>query len=341
MIQKAKNIENILKGCPKNEIIRNNLIKAYSIINDEKYRKVCCAVSGGADSDVMLDICYRCDKDNKIDYIWFDTGLELSATKEHLAFLESKYDIQIRREKAIKSVPLSCKEYGQPFISKIVSQFIHSCQIHDFKFEDKPYEKLKLEYPKISTTLKWWCNVGNVKMWRINQNKWLKEFLILNPPNFRVSANCCTYAKKKPIHQILESENYDLQIIGVRRAEGGARAVSYKSCYDERLGGCDYFRPLFWYTDKDKQEYEQAYGIVHSKCYTEYGMKRTGCVGCPFNRKLSEDLTTFQEYEPNMYKAACHVFKDSYEYTKKYREFYSKMQTKEKMEKTQKQKENI
>ena len=37
----------------------------------------------------MLDIVWRCDKDNKVDYVWFDTGLEYQATKDHLKYLEN------------------------------------------------------------------------------------------------------------------------------------------------------------------------------------------------------------------------------------------------------------
>ena len=82
-LKKAQNLEELLKNCPHNQIIGDNLIRAWSKINSPKYDKIVCSISGGADSDVMLDICWRCDKDNKIDYVWFDTGLEYQATKDH------------------------------------------------------------------------------------------------------------------------------------------------------------------------------------------------------------------------------------------------------------------
>ena len=75
----------------------------------------------------------------------------------------------------------------------------------------------------------------------------------------------------------------DLEIIGVRKAEGGIRSASYKTCFSEsKSKGCNSYRPVFWYTDSDKKAYEEFYGIQHSRCYTEYGLKRTGCVGCPY-----------------------------------------------------------
>ena len=93
MVQKANTIEELLQDCPVNSIIGDNLIRAWSKINSSKYLYILCSISGGSDSDDMLDIVYRCDKSNKVKYVWFDTGLEYSATKEHLEYLENKYDI--------------------------------------------------------------------------------------------------------------------------------------------------------------------------------------------------------------------------------------------------------
>ena len=68
----------------------------------------------------MLDIIWRCDKDNKVDFVWFDTGLEYQATKDHLKYLENKYGIEVKSYRAIKPIPTSCKEFGQPFISSYI-----------------------------------------------------------------------------------------------------------------------------------------------------------------------------------------------------------------------------
>lgn len=64
---------------------------------------------------------------------------------------------------------------------------------------------------------------------------------------------------------------------------------------------------------------------MHSKCYTEYGLKRTGCVGCPYGRDFENELEVVQKYEPKLYKAVCNIFKDSYEYTRKYKAFVEDM----------------
>lgn len=118
-------LEEILKTLPENnDIIKDNMIKAYSTINDPNYSKIFCSVSGGSDSDLILDICYKCDKDNKVSYGWFDTGLEYQATKDHLKYLEQKYGITIERIPPKLPIPVSCKKYGEPFYSKFVSEMI-------------------------------------------------------------------------------------------------------------------------------------------------------------------------------------------------------------------------
>lgn len=327
-----KTLIGLLENCPKNQIIGDNLVRAWSKINSSKYEKIVCSISGGSDSDVMLDICTKCDKDNKIEYVWFDTGLEYQATKDHLKYLEEKYEIEIKEYKAIKPIPFSCKKYGQPFLSKQVSEYIKRLQSHNFKWEDKAFEELYQEYPKCKAALLWWCNKKECNSFNIRWNKWLKEFLIENPPTFSISSVCCKYAKKDVSHKLLDENRYDLNIIGVRKAEGGVRAGSYKSCFDEngksKYGTYDNYRPLFWYKNSDKQDYENHYAIIHSKCYTKYGLERTGCAGCPYGRDFEKELEIIQKHEPKLFIAVNNIFGDSYEYTRKYREFCKLMDKK-------------
>lgn len=320
-----KTLDSLLEGCPQNQTIGDNLVRAWSKINSNKYEKIVCSISGGSDSDVMLDICTKCDKDKKIEYVWFDTGLEYQATKDHLKYLEEKYGIKIKSYKAIKPIPLTCKQYGQPFLSKQVSEYIKRLQKHNFKWEDKSFEELYQEYPKCKAALLWWCNKKECNSFNIRWNKWLKEFLIENPPTFSISSVCCKYAKKDISHKLLDENGYDLNIVGVRKAEGGVRAGSYKSCFDKngksKCGLYDNYRPLFWYKNSDKEDYENHYGIIHSRCYTEYGLKRTGCAGCPFGRDFENELEIIEKHEPKLFIAVNNIFGDSYEYTRKYREF--------------------
>lgn len=322
---KPQSIYDLLQDCPKNQTITDNLIRAWAKINSPKYKKIVCTISGGSDSDVMLDIVWRCDKDNKVDYVWFDTGMEYEATKEHLKDLEEKYEIEIQECKAIKPIPAACKQYGRPFLSKRVSDYINRLQKHNFQWEDKPYDVLVQKYPRCQTALKWWCNAAKSPQFCISRNKLLKEYMIENSPTFLISHKCCTYAKKDVLRKLLKEGDYDLNIFGVRKAEGGARATAYKSCFNEGDGGCDFYRPLFWYKNSDKEEYVKAFCIENSACYTEYGLKRTGC---PYGRDFEYELKVIEQYEPKFYKAVMRIFGESYEYTRGYREFQKKMEEK-------------
>lgn len=328
-VKKYKNIDELVQNCPRNSIIGENLIRAWSKVNSPLYDKIICLVSGGEDSDVMLDIMWRCDLDNKVIYAWFDTGLEYQATKDHLKYLEEKYDIQIQRFKAIKPIPNSCKEYGQPFMSKYVSEMIQRLQRHNFKWEDKSFEELYKEYPKCKVALQWWCNCNISNRYDISRNKYLKEFMVANPPQFKISNKCCKYAKKDLVHKIIAENGYDLEVNGVRRAEGGIRDVAYKSCFDSN-GDWDRYRPLFWYANKDKAKYIIHYGVVPSDCYLRYGLERTGCAGCPFGKRFEAELEIIERYEPKLHKAVNKIFGDSYAYTRAYKKFCAKMGGKDK-----------
>ena len=48
------------------------------------HENVACSISGGADSDIMLDIVNRLDTEKKVHYVFFDTGIEMRATLKHL-----------------------------------------------------------------------------------------------------------------------------------------------------------------------------------------------------------------------------------------------------------------
>lgn len=319
-----------------NFTIFDGLVKANSVINNPQYKTIICSISGGSDSDIVLDICHKIDKDKKIIYVWFDTGLEYQATKDHLKFLEEKYQIEIKREKAKMPIPISNKKFGHPFVSKQVSEWMERLQRHNFEWENEPFEVLYKKYPRCKAALKWWCNKWtnedenpSKSRFNIAYNKWLKEFLVENPPTIKISGKCCKGAKKDVIKDTLDKYNADLNIYGVRKAEGGARAGAYKTCYDIDLDVPQY-RPIFWYKNEDKLEYEKIFNINHSECYTKYGLQRTGCAGCPFGGDFEEELRIIRTYEPKLEKGINNIFKDSYEYTKKYLEFYAKKQADEK-----------
>ena len=150
-------LNEILDQAPENEtIILESIVLTHQKLL--RYDNILCTISGGSDSDILLDLCQKVKEKDNIKYVFFDTGLEFKATKEHLDYLEKKYGISIERVKAIKPIPTCCKEFGQPFLSKQVSEWISRLQRHNFKWEDKPFDVLYKEYPKCKAALRWWCN---------------------------------------------------------------------------------------------------------------------------------------------------------------------------------------
>jgi len=309
----------------------DNIILLKSILKTENilslYSNVAVSVSGGADSDIVVDIISKCELDTKVRYVFFNTGLEYKATFEQLKQLEKKYSIEIEIVKVKNPIPKSIKGKGQPFLNKHVTEMITRLQRHNFNWKDGILEELEGRFDNCRSALQWWCNVKATGL-NISQNKWLKEFLIENPPNFSISGYCCKGAKKDPSTQFIKENNIELMITGVRKAEGGTRKTAYKTCYNEKVDGVDGFYPILWYKNNDKEEYEEQFNVVHSKCYTDYGLKRTGCAGCPFGRQFEFELEVIKEHEPKLYKAAQNLFKESYEYTRKYRKFKEMMNRK-------------
>lgn len=214
------------------------------------------SISGGSDSDIMLDMIERIGyPHSKVHYVFFNTGLEFEATKKHLDYLEEHYGITIECVRAKTPVPLGVKKYGVPFLNKTVSQYISRLQKHGFKWEDKPFDELYVEYTHCKAALRWWCNEwGESSRINISQTKYLKEFMIENPPDFPISDGCCQGAKKLTAKAVQKSINPDLTCQGVRKSEGGARSIRYTSCFDKMFGECDRFRPIFWLKSDDKKK---------------------------------------------------------------------------------------
>ncbi len=285
----------------------------------DRYKPIVCSISGGADSDIMLDMVHKIDRMNKVRYVFFDTGLEMQATKNHIHDLEKKYGIVIDVAKPKKPIPTACKQYGQPFFSKEIAEKIERLQRHGFNWENEPLDVLLKRYPKCKAALRWWCNdFGEKSRYNISKQPFLKEFMHEHPPQFKISPKCCDCAKKDPAIQY--SKNASLTLVGIRKAEGGARSTAYKSCFSESVKYGNRHFPLFWFTSADKKEYEDFFDITHSKAYTVYGCK---CAACPFGSRFEQELEMLRTYETNLYTAALNTFGSSIEYTRAYRKYKS------------------
>lgn len=312
----------------KNGVILDMLMKCQSVF--ESHNKAFVSVSGGGDSDVLIDLCERVRTATPIElhFGFFYTGLEYQATLSHLDYLEDRYGIEIVRYRPEKSIPTCARVHGEPFLSKYVSQNISRLQKYGFQWEDEPFDILRERYPNCKSALRWWTNTwtrtDRPGWFDIGRNQLLKEFMVENPPDFPISDKCCHYTKKKLAKQVNRQLNVDVDLVGVREAEGGIRAATKsfrKSCITINEKGVDHYRPLYWLDDVAKADYVRLFDIHHSDCYEVWGFTRTGCVGCPFGKEVLSELEVARVYEPRMVSAVERVFAHSYEYTRRYYEY--------------------
>ena len=136
-------LDEALNKCADNNnyTIYTSMCKAQRILM-RSYSPVC-SISGGSDSDIVLDLIHKVDEDGKVKYFWIDTGL------------------------------------NTPLLQK---------------------------YSRCKTALQWWCGerysdkdgIQKISRFSIYRNRFLKEFIMANPPDFPISNKCCEYSKKKP-----------------------------------------------------------------------------------------------------------------------------------------------
>lgn len=292
--------------------INNTLGKMSHYLGNHK--SICVSVSGGSDSDIIVHMIATYFRNflGKIHFVFVNTGLEYRATLLHLDYLEKRYEIKIDRVKGVP-IPLAVKQNGVPFVSKRVSDYLSRLQLHKFDFSNVTVNEGVEKFGRCRAALRWWCNDwGNNSMFNIDRNMGLKEFLMNEKPNIPFSAECCHISKKKPLVGYQRSVDADLIINGSRKNEGGTRASSHNSCFKQGRDGVDLYMPLYYWDNDTKAYYKKAEGIVYSDCYEVWGMRRTGCVGCPFALKREEELSILSKNEPLLYKACCNVFGESY-----------------------------
>lgn len=310
----------------------------------KEHPKAICSYSGGADSDILIDLIERTRKMiptlPKVKYVFFNTGLEMRATKDHVRETADKYGVEIETVRPKIGIVQAVRQHGVPFVSKIMSAGLSEWQKKGVPLsiaeeydqaEDKAAKRaeLKERYPKCESLINFLCCCNaageprpNIQL-VINSSKYMRDFIAEYPPDFRISAKCCDYCKKQPAHRV--QKEYEMIITGERRDEGGMRSVPRKDntslCFTETSSGQFRLRPLYYVTDLDKQWYKDHYAIKYSDAYEVYGLTRTGCCGCPISYKAVEDLEKIRPYEPNVVKAAWNIFGKSYEYRKKYNEY--------------------
>lgn len=309
-----------------------------------------CSYSGGSDSDILIDIIEMARKLfglPPVKYCFFNTGLEMKATKDHVKEVEKKYGVTITEYRPKKNIVLATREYGLPFVSKIMSSALETIQKKNLPFsikeeydaaEDKAAKRqdLRERYPNSEQGINFLCCCNSKGEPRpdiqlvINSSPYMYDFMKENPPDFKISAKCCECCKKDVAHAV--QKNFDMIITGERRDEGGMRSVPKSAdmngtmCFYQQSDNKFRFKPLYYVSDEDKAWYKAKFNIRYSDAYEVYGLKRTGCCGCSISSRAIEDLKLIEKYEPNVVKAAWNIFGDSYRYREEYNRFKAKKQ---------------
>lgn len=308
-----------------------------------EHPKATLSYSGGSDSDILLDMIMRvCDMYGlPIPHIaFFNTGLEMDATKRHVAWAAEHYGVEIHTYRPKKSIVTAVRENGLPFISKIISAGLEGVQKKNIPLSiadeygdaiDKiaKRQELRERYPKCESTINFLCGCNTAGEPRpniqlvINSSKYLLDFIKDNPIPFKVSNKCCDICKKQVAHRV--QKGFEMTITGERRDEGGMRSVPRSDnsslCFSETADGTYRLRPLYYVSDADKEWYKSYYKVRYSDAYEIYGFKRTGCCGCSISARATADLERLRPYEPKLVEAAWNIFGESYRYREKYKEY--------------------
>ena len=267
--------------------------------------------SGGKDSTVILAIIRMCEEiytipKGGIKAVFCDTGIELGATRDFVRWCKNSgwySNIEIIRPSKTFSYVLD--NYGKPVKSKLKSEFIDRYQkkdnlnaFHYLVMAENPNNGKKYAKSRIAD----------------------KDLHILSKRfDIKVSSKCCDFLKKKPFADWQKENDIKGYITGIRSGEGGVRELNAIKRVENGGKLCTMTKgnyivkmPIIDWTENDIEEFIKTYDMPLSKAYTEYDMKRTGCMGCPYSRTIAKDLEVLWNYEPQRYKASMFFLKDVY-----------------------------
>ncbi len=259
---------------------------------DEFYKyyngKVYVSFSGGKDSTVLLHIARELYPD--IPAVFVDTGLEYPEIRE---FVKTIPDVTILRPK------MSFKEvvdtYGYPVASKRIANLIRHLQHPSDKNNAMRHLALTGE-----TRAKHYCSRYKLA------NKWVK--LAYSP--YKVSEQCCTILKKKPVHEY-EKLTGRKCIVGIMASDSNQRKEAYLKTGCNSFGKRAMCRPLSFWTEQDVWDFIKEYGINYSRIYDQ-GYDRTGCIFCMFGITMEKTPNRFQmlaKSHPKLWEKGMQEFK--------------------------------
>ena len=167
-----------------------------------QHPKAICSYSGGADSDILIDLIERTREIFNlppVKYAFFNTGLEMQATKDHVKETAEKYGVEIQTYRPKVNIVMAARTYGIPFVSKIMSAGLSEWQkkgvplsvaeeYENAKDKAAKRRELKERYPKCESLLNFLCCCNSAGEPRpniqlvINSSKYMRDFIDECPP---------------------------------------------------------------------------------------------------------------------------------------------------------------
>ena len=155
-----------------------------------------CSYSGGADSDIMIDLIERTRNLfnlSPVKYVFFNTGLEMKATKDHVKETAAKYGVNIETIRPKINIVNASRKYGIPFVSKIMSGGLEEWQkknvpltiaeeYAEAKDKQAKREELRNRFPKCESLINFLCCCNSAGDPRphiqlvINSSKYMLDF---------------------------------------------------------------------------------------------------------------------------------------------------------------------
>jgi 3'-phosphoadenosine 5'-phosphosulfate sulfotransferase (PAPS reductase)/FAD synthetase len=258
-----------------------DLASKFSKIKFEDYYL---SYSGGRDSHFLYWFIKEYLKDEKIEIVSMNTGLE---HKEIRKRMENNSDRILRPTKSYNEIK---DNYGIPCFSKQQDQFIYQYRQQISKgYVTKTYKEC-VEFD------------GQKGLYRISQkaHDWLFSGNL-----HKVSHLCCYYMKKEPSNNYAKKSNKK-PIMGIMAAESRLRKSRITSCFNQKK----YFYPI-WDLDSDiEKAIEKKYDIEVPEIYNH--VDQTGCACCPYGIYKKETQKELKLVSPGQLKFFLWYFEDSY-----------------------------
>lgn len=275
--------------------------KAYKMTDGKIYL----SFSGGKDSTIVAELIKMANLPTDIPFVFADTGIEFNATTNFVKSYDYNNMVVVKPRKPFAKV---LKDYGKPAISKLKAEHLKTYQ----KNQNNPMKFARCRHLITGEAEKGGVKLGVRTQVALSE----KHFHFLHPDHeYKIANQCCNYMKKYPFEDFAKENNMNGYITGVRVAEGGIRALKYTKCTNiKKVAGKDMVQsmPIYDWTDSLCDEFVEKYNVQLSDVYTVYGMKRSGCVGCPYSPNIAKELEVAFEYEPLRYKACMTWLKDVY-----------------------------